>query len=301
MLVSATRSALCRALRRNAGALPLTDRSRHLHHQPYPQAPRAQGRDSAAAASHGADPGRVRAARAPPPASPALPVPQPRPTCSARVPSVTRSSPVKSRSPFFEGCRPQAQEIFGRQKKYPAEICNPVFEFSPMLRLALLAAAALGAAAGGTMGPHDSGAAALRDCAPCLRLRGGGNVLSKLRDMLPNKPQRSGHKIIISGPDRPRMPCVLLMRWHARPACSQGHAAAGVSWDRLKRTLNVRCDARASFVSGLERALILLHKPQARRRRAREPSASLSSRTLAWYVACTLPRAATPCARPAKC
>ena len=125
MLVSATRSALCRALRRNAGALPLTDRSRHLHHQPYPQAPRAQGRDSAAAASHGADPGRVRAARAPPPASPALPVPQPRPTCSARVPSVTRSSPVKSRSPFFEGCRPQAQEIFGRQKNIQPQICGP--------------------------------------------------------------------------------------------------------------------------------------------------------------------------------
>jgi len=49
----------------------------------------------------------------------------------------------------------------------------------------------------GAMVPHSSAAARL-DRASCLRLRGGGNVLSKLQDILPLV-QRSGPKIIISG------------------------------------------------------------------------------------------------------
>ena len=122
----------------------------------------------------------------------------------------------------MKGAGPRHKKFLADKKNIQPKFATTVFEFSPMLRLALLAAAALGAAAGGTMGPHDSGAAALRDCAPCLRLRGGGNVLSKLRDMLPNKPQRSGHKIIISGPDRPRMPCVLLMPGLLPGACCCG-------------------------------------------------------------------------------
>ena len=64
------------------------------------------------------------------------------------------------------------------------------------LQLVLLGAAL---SAAGAAGP-GSGAAVPRDCAPCLRLRGGGNVLSKLQDLLPRTPQRSGPKIIISGP-----------------------------------------------------------------------------------------------------
>jgi hypothetical protein len=46
-----------------------------------------------------------------------------------------------------------------------------------------------------------SGAAARLDRASCLRLRGGGNVLSKLQEFREKLPlvQRSGPKIIISG------------------------------------------------------------------------------------------------------
>jgi hypothetical protein len=52
----------------------------------------------------------------------------------------------------------------------------------------------------GAMVPHSSAAARL-DRASCLRLRGGGNVLSKLQEFREKLPlvQRSGPKIIISG------------------------------------------------------------------------------------------------------
>ena len=62
----------------------------------------------------------------------------------------------------------------------------------------LLMTAAIGAAAAGAIGT-DSGAVVPQNCASCLRLRGGGNVLSKLQEFLPRTQQRSGPKIIISG------------------------------------------------------------------------------------------------------